>query len=245
MVYGLVIIKREEFQVSNLEGEYTGNLPCRRLWFKLTIMKWTYSIENKVVASGALFLLCLLVLFSNYIDRDHTNNVKNSINTLYKDRLIAEDYILKMTIDVYQIKEVLNTTTTNSIHANERITNLLSDIHAVSNAYLKTKLTENENIRFNELRQLLNDFESSQEHNIQFISENANKALVLLNELSAIQLEESKLIMDRAEILYKSGKASLQFTSAIILVILLVLQALVFTSKTISGAGQTSASCLN
>lgn len=198
-----------------------------------------------MVASGALFLLCLLVLFSNYIDRDHTNNVKNSINTLYNDRLIAEDYILKMTIDVYQIKEALNTSTSKSNIADERITNLLSDIHAVCNAYLKTKLTESEDIRFTELRQLLNEFEPSQVNSIQFKSENANKALVLLNELSAIQLEESKLIMDRAEMLYNSGNTSLQFTSAIILVILLVLQALVFTSKTISSTRQSSASCLN
>lgn len=198
-----------------------------------------------MVASGALFLLCLLVLFSNYIDRDHTNNVKNSINTLYNDRLIAEDYILKMTIDVYQIKEALNTSTSKSNIADERITNLLSDIHAVCNVYLKTKLTESEDIRFTELRQLLNEFEPSQVNSIQFKSENANKALVLLNELSAIQLEESKLIMDRAEMLYNSGNTSLQFTSAIILVILLVLQALVFTSKTISSTRQSSASCLN
>ena len=204
-----------------------------------------YNVRNKLVASGPLFLLCLLVLFSNYIDRDHTNNVKNSINTLYNDRLIAEDYILKMTIDVYQIKEALNTSTSKSNIGDERITNLLSDIHAVCNAYLKTKLTESEDIRFTELRQLLNEFEPSQVNSIQFKSENANKALVLLNELSAIQLEESKLIMDRAEMLYNSGNTSLQFTSAIILVILLVLQALVFTSKTISSTRQTSASCLN
>ncbi len=208
-------------------------------------MKWMYNVRNKLVASGALFLLCLLILFSNYIDRDHTNNVKNSINTLYNDRLIAEDYILKMTIDVYQIKEALNTSTSKSNIGDERITNLLSDIHAVCNAYLKTKLTESEDIRFTELRQLLNEFEPSQVNSIQFKSENANKALVLLNELSAIQLEESKLIMDRAEMLYNSGNTSLQFTSAIILVILLVLQALVFTSKTISSTRQTSASCLN
>ena len=198
-----------------------------------------------MVASVALFLLCLLVLFSNYIDRDHTNNVRNSINTLFKDRFIAEGYILKMTIDVYQIKEALNASTSNSYNADEKITNLLSDIHAVSKAYLKTKLTQSEDIQFTELQQLLKEFDPKQARSIQFKLENANKALVLLNELSAIQLEESKLIMDRAEMLYTSGKASLQFTSAVILIILVVLQALVFTSKTISGASQTSASYLN
>src|SRR5690242_4348587 len=88
-------------------------------------MKWTYSIRNKIAASGALFTLCVLVLFSNYIDRDHTNNVKNSISTLYEDRLIVEDYILKMTIDTYEIKQALNLNQLDE-HSADQVTALLS-----------------------------------------------------------------------------------------------------------------------
>ena len=208
-------------------------------------MKWTYSVKNKMVASAALFSLCLLVLFSNYIDRDHTDHVKNSISTLYEDRLIAEGYLFKMTNDVYQIKEVLNGSTSGSNNADNRIPILLSDINEISSAYLKTKLTESEDIKFAELLKLLGEFEPSHLHSVQLKSENANKALVLLNELSAIQLEESKLIMTRAQVLYSSGKSSLQFTCALILIILLVLQALVFTSKTLNTGNQTSAPYLN
>lgn len=198
-----------------------------------------------MVASGALFSLCLLVLFSNYIDRDHTNHVQNSMSTLYEDRLIAEGYILRMTTDVYQIKEVWNASNSPSDNADGRITNLLSDIHKVSDAYQKTRLTKSEDIKFASLVKLLSEFGPSHHQSIQSRSENANQALALLNELSAIQLEESKRIMDRANMLYLSGKSSLQFTSGIILIILLVLQALVFTSKTIRTSNQTSASYLN
>ena len=60
------------------------------------------------MASMVLLALCLLVLLSNYLDRLHTTNVKNSISTMYEDRLIVEDYILKMTTNVYQIRELLN-----------------------------------------------------------------------------------------------------------------------------------------
>jgi hypothetical protein len=66
-----------------------------------------------------------------------------------------------------------------------------------------------------------------------------------LNELSAIQLEESKRIMDKAENLYFFGKASSQFAFAIIIIIALVLQALVYTSKTLGVSKQTSTACLN
>lgn len=207
-------------------------------------MKWTYSIGNKMVASGALLSLCLIVLFSNYIDRDHTNNVKNSITTLYEDRLIAETYILKMTSDIYQIKELLNSSEPNRDKQDSRMTTLLSDIHHTSNAYRITKLTANENAKFTELSKILSEFETSLSNGKALKVEKTNKALALLNELSTIQLEESKLIMNRAETLFFSGKASTQFAFAVIIVILLVLQAIVFTSKTLSSS-QTSASYLN
>ncbi len=197
-----------------------------------------------MVASGALFSLCLLVLFSNYIDRDHTDHVQNSISTLYEDRLIAEGYILKMTNDIYQIKEALNASPSNGEEADGRIAHLLSDITKVSDAYQKTRLTKSEDIKFTSFVRLLNEFGPAHHQSVQSKSQNANQALVLLNELSSIQLEESKLIMDRAKMLYISGKISLQFASAIILIILVVLQALVFTSKTIR-TSQTSASYLN
>ncbi|MBL7840889.1 MAG: hypothetical protein R2820_09820 [Cyclobacteriaceae bacterium] len=194
-------------------------------------MKWIHNVRNKSVASAALLSLCLLVLFSNHIDRDHTNNVKNSITTLYEDRLVAETYILTMTSDIYKIKEVLNAVGPNFDHGDNKIGSLISEIREVSNAYLKTTLTANEELKFVELMKIVNEFETSQLKNIELKSENADKALALLSELSAIQLEESKVIMNQAQTLYSSGEISTQFAFAVMIIILLVLQALVFTSK--------------
>lgn len=194
-------------------------------------MKWTYSIKNKLVASGALFSLCVLVLFSNYIDRTHTENVKKAISTLYEDRLIAEEFILKMTGGFYQIKEVINSDL-NDVNKISSVNTLITDIVTVSNAYQKTKFTAVETSKADELLLILKEFESSNP-NIQTKLELANKALVILNELSAIQLAESKQIMAHAEELYLSGKTSSQFVFVIIIIILIVLQALVFTSKSL------------
>lgn len=207
-------------------------------------MKWTYSIKNKLAASGALLSLCLLVLFSNYIDRDHTQNVKNSISTLYEDRLIAEGYILKMTSGVYQIKEAINADM-NDANKNNTINNLLLYIKEISNAYQKTKFTDVEKKKADELLNTLRELEPPYLNNIQIKLAFANSALIILNELSAIQLEESKQIMDSAETLYLSGKTSSQFVFAIIIIILLVLQALVFTSKTLIPNNKTKSPNLN
>lgn len=195
-------------------------------------MKWTYSIKNKLTASGVLMLLCLLVLLSNYIDRTHTENVKNMISTLYEDRLIAEEYIFKMASGVYQVKEVINSDINNTSKVNG-INNLLRNIKEENNAYQKTKLTEIEKIKADELSTNLIDFESVDIENIQLKLEHTNKLLTTLNQLSNIQLNESKKIMEYAETLYASSKTSSQFVFALIIVILFVLQALVFTSKTL------------
>ena len=94
-----------------------------------------------MAASGALFTLCILVLFSNYTDRNHTSNVKKSISTLYEDRLVVEDYILKMTIDIYEIKQALVSSTQDN-HSSNQVTALLSHIDELSVAYQKTKFTK-------------------------------------------------------------------------------------------------------
>lgn len=208
-------------------------------------MKWTYSIENKLVAAIALLSLCLLVLFSNYMDRDHTRNVKNSLTTLYEDRLVTETYILRMTNDIYRIKEILNALTSNISGEENRIGDLLSDIDSISDAYRNTKLTAKEGVKFAELSRIITQFKVSLTKGIDLGAKNMNEALALLNELSAIQLEESKLIMNQAETLFFSSKVSTQFALAVMIVILLVLQALVFTSKTIISSKQTSVSHLN
>jgi hypothetical protein len=195
-------------------------------------MKWTYSIKNKLTASGILFTLCLLVLISNYIDRNHTKDVKNAISTLYEDRLIAEEYILKMTSGVYEVKEVINFDT-NSASKTTRINKLLSKINKTSNAYLKTKFTDAEKIKADELWVVLRNLETIPIDNTSQKLATANKALIILNKLSAIQLDESKKIMTRAEALYQSGKTSSEFVFGIIIILLFALQALVFASKTL------------
>lgn len=205
-------------------------------------MKWTFSIKNKVAASGALLSLCLLVLFSNYIDRDHTNNVRSSITTLYEDRLVAETYILTMTSNLYQVKEILKAANPDQYDQNGRMTNLLTNILETNKAYLTTKLTPKEEKKSAELVKILNEFKTK---GAAIELENADAALVLLNELSAIQLEESKLIMNKAEILFFSSKVSTQFAFALTVIILLVLQAIVFTSKTVFSKSQLSATNLN
>lgn len=195
-------------------------------------MKWTQIIKNKILASAALLSLCLLVLASNYIDRKHTDDVKTTISTLYEDRLIAEVYILKMTTALYEIKEAIQIDV-NPLDKDKHIKNHLLEINTTTDAYLKTKFTKLETLKAKELMQILVSIETNALKNDSHTLTQIDTALDLLNELSAIQVAESKEIMSYAEKLYLAGKNSSQFVVALIVVILIVLQAIVFSSRTI------------
>lgn len=195
-------------------------------------MKWTQIIKNKILASAALLSLCLLVLASNYIDRKHTDDVKTTISTLYEDRLIAEVYILKMITSLYEIKETIQMDI-NAIDKDNQVSNHLFEINKTNQAYLKTKFTKLETLKAKKLMLLLSTIEININKNNRIALIQIDKALNLLNELSAIQVEESKKIMTYAESLYLAGKNSSQFVVALIVVILIVLQAIVFSSRTI------------
>lgn len=201
-------------------------------------MKWTFSIRNKLAASAILFSLCMLVLLSNYIDRHHTDKVKNAISTLYEDRLLAEEYILTMTSGICQVKEQICINGSNT-QQQSGIDNALLHIYNAYNAYQKTKLTSAEKQKSDQLHAVLQKLAQHRSSSTDTKLALGNSALLLLNELSSIQLQESRAIIHSAEDLYASGKISSQFVFVLIILLLIVIQALVFASKPLMPKGQS------
>lgn len=195
-------------------------------------MKWAYGIKNKLFASVVLLTLCLLVLLSNYLDRKHTQNVKHSISTLYEDRLIAENYISKMTSNVYQIREILNADFPVASKA-KTVKKRVADFNNIYTIYGRTRLTKTEKVTAFELANCFKKLEQAVLKNNFKPSDYSEKTLLLLRKLSNIQLHESKLIMKEVESQYATIKASSQFAFAIIIVILIVLQIMVFSGESL------------
>jgi hypothetical protein len=158
--------------------------------------------------------------------------MNETISTLYEDRLIAEVYILKMTKSLYEIKEtMLGDRLNGPIQAS--IQNEMSHINVISDAYHKTKFTKEEAVKANQLRLALNDLQTSIKQNHTSMQYNIDQSITLLNELSGIQETESKNIMKHADHLYLTVKTSSQVAFVLVILILLVLQAIVYTSKSI------------
>ena len=195
-------------------------------------MKWTYSIQNKLTAAAVLFCLCLLVLLSNYNDRVHTEEVKEMISTLYQDRLIAEEYLFKISINIYQIREELSTNNSDTLKKSNNINTKLTDIEAICRAYEKTKLTTVEEIKYQQFNQVISQIKNSANRNSKLMIQLTANALNLLKELSSIQIEESKLVVKKSEQQYRLSELSSKFAFTVIIILLIVLQILVFSSKT-------------
>lgn len=206
-------------------------------------MKWTYSIKNKLTAAAVLFALCVLVLLSNYNDRVHSREVKSSINTLYADRLLVEGYILNLAGHIYQIREGLIRTDSSGTGVDSKITNNLPAIDKIMEDYEKTKFTEAEETEFAQFKSLIQKIKTN--NSGIDLKPLTLDALNILNKLSDIQIEESKSILGKSEQLYRTSKISSDFGFALVIIILLILQALVFSSKTFHISNKTDTASLN
>ncbi|MDZ4709819.1 MAG: MCP four helix bundle domain-containing protein [Saprospiraceae bacterium] len=208
-------------------------------------MKWTYSIKNKITAATVLFALCLLVLLSNYNDRVHTREVKQSISTLYEDRLLVESYILHLTSHIYQIREGFFRADSSDPEIIAKRSARLAAINKIMEDYEKTKFTEAEKIEFARFKSLFRQVESNSNNPQSDLNLWTLDALDALYKLSDIQIEESTSILSHSEQLYRTSKISSDFGFALVIIILLILQALVSTSKTFYISNKTDPANLN
>lgn len=150
---------------------------------------------------------------------------------MYEDRLIVEEYIFKMTQNTYQIREALNTA---DVFKDDVIVKKFTDnIKNTFDSFSKTRLTEKEKLTADELKLQISELNKILLSNNKVSLKYTDEILNTLNKLSEIQLDESKLIMKQVEDQYASIKASSEFAFAIIIVILIVLQILVFSGESL------------
>ncbi len=131
----------------------------------------------------------------------------------------------------HQIREALNTATVDN---DEKIVKKFTDnIKNTFDSFSKTRLTEKEKLTADELKLQISELNKILLSNNKVSLKYTDEILNTLNKLSEIQLDESKLIMKQVEKQYASIKASSEFAFAIIIVILIVLQILVFSGESL------------
>ena len=133
-----------------------------------------------------------MVFVTNRLDKRHFETVQDTLTTLYKDRVIAQDYIFKMS-NVINQKHLKFLDSSLSYNQN----NLNKEFSALIELFSTTRLTRKESIRFKLLKE---NFEALNHHENIPIHLKDKKQIVFyidaikkdLNNLSLIQMSESK-----------------------------------------------------
>ncbi|WP_121666060.1 MCP four helix bundle domain-containing protein [Mesonia aquimarina] len=153
------------------------------------------SFFNKIKWVLGILLVFVLIVMTNLIDRNNFVRVKDSVETIYKDRLIVKDYIFDFSKSIQQkeIALILN----DSSFFTQKNTAVNNHINGIINRYEQTKLTAKETRVFRNFKNNFQDLVNSESSLLKTGFANKDKSISYisnikqnLNELSEIQLKE-------------------------------------------------------
>jgi len=155
------------------------------------------SFFNKIKWVLGVLMVFGIIAATNLIDKNNFVRVKQSVETIYEDRLLAKGYIFEMLKEIHK-KEIAVVSGDSSFFKlqNESVNLKLSDL---SDRFGKTRLTEKEAEVLADLEKNLEDLMKREK---EFIEKDYTEPIILLesleiieedlNILSSIQLEEGK-----------------------------------------------------
>lgn len=195
-------------------------------------MNWIYNIKSKMTAALLLFTVLGVVIVINFSDRSNSTKINKAISSIYEDRLVVGNYIFQDAQHFQKITHVVENASYTISEKQEHIAGSLSKINDLNALYSKTKLTEEEKLNFDKFTSLCKDIKlATATGSFPKVKELSNEAVVILHNLSSIQITEAKLQMESANSLYNFSNLSSHFEIAILVIIALIIQALVFSSK--------------
>lgn len=216
-------------------------------------MKWTYSIKNKITAAVLLAAILIVTLANNLVERSHFKQLDASFASMYEDRMLVESYIFKLYENLHQRQVLIMEPEASDGY--KHLEAAFSDSRAQRNQliekYATTYLTPEEEIEFDKLKRIVASVdqvekdlvinEASTDQLNQLVSDNneiTSEAFASLSALSAIQTTEAQTIRDESERIILGNISISQLEMAILIIIGLVIQALIFSSKSLKTTAQ-------
>ncbi len=208
-------------------------------------MKWTYSIKNKLSASVLLAVVLGLVLLNNIDERQNSDRLRSAIATMYEDRLVVEGYIFDLSEEVHEIQTAIDNHQSHEV-ANETIAGSIAEIKSINEAYAKTTLTVKEEAEFSLFIAAIDNLETSiAKADYTEGKRISRESLGLLYSLSDIQLAEANRVKQGSDHILNYGKTSSQFEMAVLIIIAIIIQAMVFSSPSLQNFKNVKAPSLN
>jgi hypothetical protein len=154
------------------------------------------TIYNKVKWILGILSVFFIILATNLIDRNNFRIVKNSVETIYADRLIAQGIILDLSKLIWE-KEIAYTKYDNVLFKAKKNT-IDTRIDELIDLFSATKLTAREEIVFGQLKKHIASLKEHSNNLVesQIPNQELEDQIILiksnLNDLSAIQIEEGR-----------------------------------------------------
>ena len=185
-----------------------------------------------MTAALLLFTVLGVVIVINFSDRSNSTKINKAISSIYEDRLVVGNYIFQDAQYFQKITHIVENPSYNISEKQENIAALLAKISDLNTLYSKTKLTEEEKLNFDRFTNLCKEIaQASSAGSLHRVKEQSGEAVAILHNLSSIQISEAKLEMESANSLYNFSTLSSHFEIAILVIIALLIQALIFSSK--------------
>lgn len=209
-------------------------------------MKWTYSIQQKTTAAVLLAAIFAVIFIVNRIENNKINELGKSMNSVYEDRLMVENYIFRLSGLLYEKKILLDQCV--GIEQGEEYFRYLRDqntaIALLVEDYDRTQLTEQEATLFNDFKnqllviqnqesRFLNSDDGSNEVLASSLNASFQNANVLLMGLSNVQINVGKSVNERSKELVAGSTILTRFELGMLVIIGILIHALIFTSRSV------------
>ncbi|MFM9947324.1 MAG: MCP four helix bundle domain-containing protein [Saprospiraceae bacterium] len=215
-------------------------------------MDWIFSIRAKLKLAFFLALICLLVLANIYWERSSMASMNDSFCSIYADRLLPATYVFHLTDHLYQKRLILEHQLHHhdtleaaealrqvAIH-NGAMDTLIADFEA-------TYLVETEGQLLGAFKEQLEDYNRLEKNLLDaaqlrqpFEKDRADLialfdvTLIELTQLSQLQIDVGRAMRDDSLRLLASTKVLTMLEAALIVIIALIIQGLVFASRSVS-----------
>ncbi len=198
--------------------------------------RWT--LWQKLKAVTALVVVFLLVLATNLMDKNHFDVVEDALTTVYKDRLMAKDYLYKISRQLQQKRNVLQNADLKEIQSTIEAAD--DSIQTLMNLYEQTRMTSSERRYLEDLKEVekgLIKKESELFNTLDETSASAAKQRLIgvheemianIDELFEIQMKEGKRQIDHSNRAIAQSNFIARLEIGALIVIGLIIQFFIF-----------------
>ena len=153
---------------------------------------------NKIKWLLGISMVFVLIVTTNLIDRNNFIQVKDSVTSLYEDRLVAKNIIYDMSVSIHDLE--LAIVIDSSFQAENKIEATKDHLENLIDRFETTKLTKEEQKVFEKFKQGVQDLSASstpgsRESTSQQLMQNTQLLKQKLNDLAEIQLAEGGVQM--------------------------------------------------